>query len=335
MTSLRIENFRCIQSLSLDIRPVTLLMGRNATGKSSVAYAAYYYAKSPGRDPRQLLRQLYGTGLEAVARHDGGPVFPVVIEVEGDRFEARSPDEATPPRSAPWTDAYLLPSQRIGLFKVIQILPDLMEQTLKKTDTAAVFAFVFLFEIVKALPLVPPPLALFAEDLLRLYTGAGFARKIEHMNMGAAIEHVAPLLSLVKFTYEDPYTKIQLPLTSASDGATDVVLIDTFIEKAPRGSLVVVEEPEIHKNPVAVVELVKDAAAKITERGLTLLATTHSDLTAKALAKAVEEGKIRADDVAIYYLERDPWTKAKQIKIYQDGSIEELPDAEKVVTLLF
>jgi len=66
--------------------------------------------------------------------------------------------------------------------------------------------------------------------------------------------------------------------------------------------------------------------------------TTHSDLVVQAVAKAVEERTVKPGQVAVYYFERShehPWTRVRRIGVYEDGTVEELPDAEKVVAMLF
>jgi predicted ATPase len=71
------------------------------------------------------------------------------------------------------------------------------------------------------------------------------------------------------------------------------------------------------------------------ERGLTLIATTHSDLSLLTIGKLVEQGVLRPRDVKIYYFKRDPWTRASEIRIYEDGTIEGWPDIDKAIAHLF
>ena len=66
--------------------------------------------------------------------------------------------------------------------------------------------------------------------------------------------------------------------------------------------------------------------------------TTHSEIIPLSIAKLVESEKISKDDVKIYYLMRskeNPWTEIKEIKVYENGTLEELPDSEKITAYLF
>ena len=66
--------------------------------------------------------------------------------------------------------------------------------------------------------------------------------------------------------------------------------------------------------------------------------TTHSDILLHAVAKAVEEKRISHEHVSVYYLYRDHqeiWSRARKLEVYEDGTLEELPDVEEVIARLF
>ena len=37
----------------------------------------------------------------------------------------------------------------------------------------------------------------------------------------------------------------------------------------------------------------------------------------------------------VYYFTRDPWTRAEDVKIFPDGTVEKLPDWEEATAALF
>lgn len=341
MVRLYVKNWRCIEEVEIFLKPVTVFIGKNATGKSSLAYALYFLAKViEWGDINKVLTHLYGAQLDGVVRSVGGEKFyPLVIEAEKSRFEVRSASELSVPRESPWSSGYLLPSQRLSLVKISQFLPMLAREILKRYPEARAFlAFVSsIFELAKTMPILPP-MYLFLDDLVKLYLGKGFSKRHELGDIGALIEEVTPLLYLITYEYEDPFAKLRLPLDLAPDGSVDSWIIRLFIEGARENSLLVIEEPEIHKNPIQIVDLVKYLAKRAVEKRLTLVMTTHSDVVLQAVVKAVEEKLIRSDHAAVYYFERSsesPWTKVRELKVYEDGTIEELPDVEKVVSMLF
>jgi len=341
MVRLYIKNWRCIEEAEVSLEHVTVFIGRNSTGKSSLTYAPYFLVRVvEWRDANKVLIQLYGVQLDGAVRgSEDKKFYPLVIEAEGSRFEARSASDVSVPESSPWAAGYLLPSQRLSFFKISQLIPKLGREVMGKYPEArALLTFASsIFEIVKEMPILPP-MYFFLEDLAKLYRGKGLSERHELGDTGTLIEEITPLLSLIAYGYEDPFIKLRMPLEIAPDGFVDSALVKVFIERVPENSLLVVEEPEIHKNPIQIVDLVKHLAKEAVERRLTLVMTTHSDVVLQALAKAVGEGVVRPDQVAIYYLERsreNPWTRARRLRVYEDGTIEELPDVEKVVSMLF
>jgi len=341
MVRLYVENWRCIEEVEVSLEPVAIFIGRNSTGKSSLAYAPYFLIRvAEWRDVNRVLMQLYGVQLDGVVRSvEGKKFYPVVVEAGTSRFEARSPSDVTIPSSSPWVSGFLLPSQRLSFAKVSQFIPKLGREVLGKQPEARMLLFFAssILEMLKSTPLLPPMYS-FLEDLTKLYRGRGFSERRELSDVGILVEEITPLLSLVLYDYVDPFTGLRLSLDLAPDGFVDFALVEMFVERAPWNSLLVVEEPEIHKNPVLVVDLVKRIARRAVERSLTLVMTVHSDLVVQALAKAVWEGVIKPDQVAVYYFERsreNPWTRVRRLEVYEDGTVEELPDVEKVVTMLF
>ncbi|ABW02266.1 AAA family ATPase [Caldivirga maquilingensis] len=305
---LHIKNWRSIEEVEIELKPVTIIMGPNDAGKSSLAYAPYFLTKTiKWRDANKVLKLLYGTELNNIARHEyDKPQYPVIIEVDGARFKAQNPNDVKKADieiagESPWNDGYLLPSGRLTFMKMLRIVPRILRQITRTRDYSA----------------FPPPMYLFLDDLVRIHG-------------------IGPLLLEHELTeYTDPFAKAKLPLNLAPDGTTDHSLINLFINNVQEGSLLIIEEPEIHKNPTLVIELTRQITQEAINKKLTIIITTHSDIIPQTIAKTVEEGKTKPNNVAIYYLERKPWTQARELKIHEDGTIEELPDVEKIITELF
>jgi len=340
MVRVVVRNWRCIEDIEVDLGTVTLLIGKNSSGKSSLAYALYFLAKVvEWKDANNVLKHLYGVDLDGVVRVDGSGKrhYPIVIEVDGYRFEAHGKDRVEIPRGSPWTSSYLLPATRVALTKIMQFVVAFARELLKRPESRAALPFMYgLFELVKNVPLLPPTY-FFLEDLMKLY-GITQYHKVEVGDLGALIEMFSPLIVLVSYEYTDLFTNIKLPLHLAPEGFIDSIIIQRFVERAREGSLVVVEEPEIHKNPLWLIDLVKNIVRISVERKLTLVMTTHSDILLHAVAKAVEEGRISPEQVSVYYLYRDSqrvWSRARKLKVYEDGTFEELPGVEEVVSKLF
>ena len=76
------------------------------------------------------------------------------------------------------------------------------------------------------------------------------------------------------------------------------------LRAAARSQTVFVEQPEIHLHPRAQVALATIIAHAI-DRGVQVIAETHSDLMILAMMCLVAEGKLKHTDVALHWVTRD------------------------------
>ena len=360
MVNLRVVNWRCIENLELQLAKINIFVGKNSTGKSSLAYATYFASKSRSVDPQYLLTQLYGCGFDKVARLvEDRPQFPITVGIDGSEFSVKPSElikipklpgeterpkdvrqtaefEITKPSSSPWVDEFLLPSRRVNFIQIIMLLPKIVGELRTKPQSALIQSFIGgLFELFKSLPLFPP-FGMFALDYTRALTGIQLeSASGEIKDAGSYVVNIHPLFSLIELTVQDPYINLQLPAELAPDGLLDFSIFDSMTQKIPKNSLVVIEEPEIHKNPLMVIEFTERITKRVLDKDITLIMTTHSDIPLITIGKLVAEKVLRAADVKIYYLTRDPWTKLSEIKVYEDGTLESLPDTEKLITHLF
>jgi hypothetical protein len=346
MTLIRfhVENWRCIERLEIELSHINILIGPNSSGKSSLAHAAYVLAKAPMvKDVRELLRGLYGLGLEFIARLGcNGPCYPVVLEAEGGpgrvELRVRSPAELEVTGKL-WSSAYIMPSQRIDYMRLLQLLQSVVRREELETvsgRTAISLVYSLAQMLITGLPSLP---SIFLDDLMKIMGPQRAVSEVaKFKDVGSLILELIPLLSMTSYKYVDPYTNIELPATAAPDGVIDLGLVESFLLKAETGSLIAVEEPENHKHPLKLIELVEFMARKAAEEKLTLIMTTHSDLILHSLAKLVETGVIKPGDVTVYYLERGsekPWTTARRIHVYEDGTFDEIPHVAEVISHMF
>ncbi len=196
----------------------------------------------------------------------------------------------------------------------------------------------FLKPIIEELPLFPPAQVFFS-DLNRALTGYRIEPiKRSLKSLGNYVVEITPLMSLFAFTVQDPFTEHKISAEIAPDGQIDQMLIDIILERSLDYGLIVIEEPEIYKNPVFQFEMMEKISEIAIRKNLTIVMTTHSEIIPLSIAKLVEVGKVTPSDVKIYHLMRsreEPWTKIKKIDVYEDGTLEELPDSEKITALLF
>lgn len=351
MINLKVVNWRCIEDLKLKLARLNIFVGPNSTGKSSLAYAIYLASKSRTSDPQILLTQLYGYGFDKIARfYDNKPQFPISIKIKDSEFSVKpqlsqnkekiETFEITRLAISPWVDEFLLPSRRVAYVQILMLLPKIIEMLRTKPEVEAATRTLGgwvggFFELFKALPILPP-FSVFASDYTRALTGIRTELlKGESRESGSYIMSISPLFSLINFVVQDQYIKLQLPPELAPDGLLDFTIFDSMIQKVPENSLVVIEEPEIHKNPRMVVEFTEHIVKTVLNKKLTLIMTTHSDIPLITIAKLVAEKMLKVNDIKTYYFKRDPWTKLSEIKFYEDGTIENLPDTEELIARLF
>jgi predicted ATPase len=105
----------------------------------------------------------------------------------------------------------------------------------------------------------------------------------------------------------------------------------------------IIEEPESHLHPGAQLKLV-EILAKLINKNVYVLATTHSDLLLRKVALLVGQRLVKKDDptsldarkVAIYLLkDTERGCVSQEITIPEDGILEELPTFDDVIRELY
>lgn len=103
-------------------------------------------------------------------------------------------------------------------------------------------------------------------------------------------------------------------------------LLPIIIEaiNSPRQSTIIVEEPETHIHPKAQSKLADLFVSSAIEGDRRFIIETHSIFLVTELQILVAEGKIKAEDVGIYYFTQDSeGSRAINMKLRQNGQFEE------------
>ncbi len=127
--------------------------------------------------------------------------------------------------------------------------------------------------------------------------------------------------------FVDPTSKLAVNLTDAGFGASQVlpVIVEGFY--ASSGSLLLVEQPEIHLHPRAQATL-GSLLVEIAKRGdRRLIVETHSEHVLGRVQRHIAEEKIGRDEVAIYYFNPGPeGTQIQEVTLNEVGQFEEFPE---------
>ncbi|MCI0866689.1 MAG: AAA family ATPase [Chloroflexi bacterium] len=132
--------------------------------------------------------------------------------------------------------------------------------------------------------------------------------------------------------YRDNQLQVALDLALASAGTRQILTVITQLFWAPKGSLLMIEEPEISLHPKAQIDVLEMFAEAVTQDDKQILATTHSHILLQALGYVVSKGWLSREDIAVYHVEKGKGgTKAKQLPLNKSGYIKNwVPSYSKV-----
>jgi predicted ATPase len=125
---------------------------------------------------------------------------------------------------------------------------------------------------------------------------------LKKFNVGIDLKVVTMSGNQFRLNIVDSHNNAIVNLSDVGFGVSQIlpVIVEGFY--APRGSMILVEQPEIHLHPALESEL-GDLLSEISKEGKTVIVETHSEHLLLRLQKRVAEGALDANDVAIYFVE--------------------------------
>ena len=139
------------------------------------------------------------------------------------------------------------------------------------------------------------------------------------------------LLQSTRVGYFLALSKPEEDISSVSPQRLDFEILRTKIKDLKEKSLIVIEEPEIHKRPTTIVDYIEELVELAEKKKLTVIMTTNSDIPLLSLASLVGKKRLNSNDIAIYHF----GDEISRIKIYEDGVIDVLPEEDEVIPRLF
>ena len=123
--------------------------------------------------------------------------------------------------------------------------------------------------------------------------------------------------------YLDIDLKSTLRLALSSSGARQILTVITQLFWARPSSLIMIEEPEISLHPKAQVDVLQMFAEAIGE-GKQIIATTHGLFFIQGLGYAVQKKWLAPDQIAVYHVEKKKktGTLAKRLPVNERGYIK-------------
>lgn len=110
-------------------------------------------------------------------------------------------------------------------------------------------------------------------------------------------------------------------IANAGFGASQILPLIVQALISPERSITIAEQPEIHLNP-RIQGVLAELFVTMANKGQTVIVETHSEHLLLRLRRLIAEEEIDADDVAIYFVEKeDSESKIREIKLQENGHI--------------
>jgi predicted ATPase len=134
---------------------------------------------------------------------------------------------------------------------------------------------------------------------------------LRKFNVAVDLEVVSLSANHFALNVVDSHNKVKVNLSDVGFGVSQIlpVIVEGFY--SPRGSMMMVEQPEIHLHPALQSDL-GDLLIEISKDNKTVVVETHSEHLLLRIQKRIAEGALDPNEVAIYF-----------VKPGEDGSIVE------------
>lgn len=339
ITCINLQNFKCFTSLKLPLRPLTLLSGGNASGKTTVLHALALIQQTMreqewssnlllnGRSVR------LGTAADVIDQFVGRQTCAIEIYSEdnawlgwtfsGERDDSLMSIQNTRGNTGngyAWSTTiedqyrFLLPPKAAVHHPIVDCLRGLTYLTSERLGPRESYQFVDS----QLMPVVGPKgeyavsvlysdKEVVSERLRIKETTTGLFRQTEAW-MGKFFPGCT--LSLDRIALTNLLT-LGIRITSKTDflrtintgfGLTQILPIIVSVLSADKNDILLIENPEVHLHPAAQSEIGKFLALAASS-GVQLVVETHSDHILNGIRRTVKKKVLHHEDVAIHFFQ--------------------------------
>ena len=316
ITNITLKNFKCFRELEVNPKLITVFIGPNGTGKSSVLQALLLLKQSQGTD--QINYQ--GAFINLSARADLVPNFlsdplPTYLGLKVKNFTAANQEVDEFQFAAEFTSNLRLfspgnlegPTQigvprgpaPVGLVLTrLAVVPAVRGLVRPRYELGANYS-----------EQVPLHRGLSGQEE-QLATNLGYSGSLEE-KLSTSLQKVtgtglrADVVPSNSVEVKSMTPSGSVNMVAEGFGSNALILLFHQLLNAQKGATVLIEEPEIHLHPKAQAELAEVLADTAKTDGKQIIMTTHSEHVAGRLLTLVAENKLTIDDLAIYSFEKD------------------------------
>ncbi len=330
---LAVQNFKCIDSVETEFSGLNLLTGPNSTGKSTLIQALLLLAqcvKNKGLVGTNLINgEFVKLGMLPDIRNinTNGKQMKISWEAQGESVcscelnfaEMGENNTATIIGEKGFTlpDIVYLNHDRVG----VKDIYDKNLENVSRIGTAGEYAFDYLSRR-KLEPLAEPD---FAAEPMKV--GVNLGNQVDYwleyiMGYRVSAESIEST-NYVRVLYETAKSSRQLRPYHIGTGVSYVANLIVSALSCKKGSIFIVENPEIHLHPAAQSKLL-EFFAFLAVRGLQIFVETHSDHIFNGVRKLIHKGKLQTTDVAVYFIVKNgqECSDAVRIRITEEGKIK-------------
>jgi hypothetical protein len=140
------------------------------------------------------------------------------------------------------------------------------------------------------------------------------------------IEPISPDSSLYEVMVRGTDSSALVRITDVGFGISQILPVLTLCSYVPKGSTIILEQPEIHLHPLVQAGLADVFIDAIKTRELQIILESHSEHLLRRLQRRIAEEQLAANDAALYFCEmRDGASHLEELELDTYGNIKNWP----------